>query len=304
MAGVLCISQSFTQKVTLSEIFTHIYSVSKELFHHSYSATEEAVIGTYLPFSPLIVKDLPVKYHHLMHDFMPYAINKIPDHDIFLIHFKFWDSAEYLNIFPQYLEHVQNTLSRLESIPESDKNSVALTYALATLKKIVSLNSKNTYASRVCSLQLLQTYQELLPCLITLLSHSKYFEMQQTLSTDRLILWSKFNPRCFRCDIASIKFARSPIDTENTSVLRFNPTPIYFVIRYAVLGSNSDNLDLTHSAHVNLFKQLQEYFALSELSCKPWLLSLKIRTTTEELPVIFRKLEWFIDAHQEEFMKI
>ena len=76
------------------------------------------------------------------------------------------------------------------------------------------------------------------------------------------------------------------------------------MIRYSVLGSNSDNLDLRDSEHVSLFKKMRAFFALSVVESSPFLLSLKIKTDTLEFPSVFRKLEWFIENHQEEFMKI
>lgn len=303
-AGIFGISQRFTKQHSLFDVFSHIYSLSKELALHGFTPTEETILGTFLTMSNVNYTQLPLKYHYLISDFSSYSSQRLADNDICLLHFKFWNSAEYLSIFPQFLTYERDLRQRLSQLPPNYQNSAAFSEAMAVLDKIEALNCKNTYASQVTALELLHLYQELTPSLVNLLSQSRFFEVNNTLSTDRIILWSKFNPRCFRCDICAYQFSRHPINTETNCVTKFNPSALYFVIRYAVLGSNSDNLDLRDSEHVHLFEKMRDYFALSVFERKPYLLSLKIKTDTMEFPSVFRKLEWFIENHSEEFMRI
>lgn len=304
MAGVFCISNRFTNKHSLCDIFNHIYTLSKDLASHGFPPTEEATLGTFITQYAVDCAPLPPKYHYLVSDFASYSAQRLSDNDIYLLHFKCWDSAEYLSVFPQYLDYVRDLRKRLFKVSTDLHSSIAFKEAEKVLDAIESLHRKNTYASKVSALELLHLYQELTPSLVSLLSQSRYFEVNNTLSTDRIILWSKFNPRCFRCDISAYQFSRHPINTETNCVTKFNPTALYFVIRYAVLSSNSDNLDLRESEHVVLFEKMRSFFALSTLESTPFLLSLKIRTDSLEFSSVFRKLEWFIDTHQGEFMKI
>lgn len=303
-AGVFCLSKRFTQKYSLVDVFKHIYTLSKDLTLHGFPPTEETTLGTFITQYAVDCVPLQLKYHYLISDFASYSAQRLSDKDIYLLHFKCWDSAEYLSIFPQYLTFVRDLRQRLSQVSTDLQNGIAFKRAIAVIDNIESLNRKNTYASKVTALELLHLYQELTPSLVTLLSQSRYFEVNNTLSTDRIILWSKFNPRCFRCDISAYQFSRHPINTETNCVTKFNPTALYFVIRYSVLSSNSNNLDLRDSEHVSLFEKMRAFFALSVLESKPYLLSLKIKTDTLEFPSVFRKLEWFIETHQEEFMKI
>ncbi len=304
LAGVFCLSQRFTDNYPLLDIFNHIFTLSEELASHGFPPTEETTFGTFITIHNVNYTHLPIKYHYLISDFSSYSSQRPADNDICLLHFKCWNSAEYLSIFPQFLTYERILRQRLSQIPPNYQNCAAFSEAMAVLDKIETLNRKNSYASRVTALELLHLYQELTPSLVRLLSQSRFFEVNNTLSTDRIILWSKFNPRCFRCDICAYQFSRHPINTEANCVTKFNPTALYFVIRYAVLGSNSDNLDLRESEHVYLFEKMRDYFALSVFESKPYLLSLKIKTDTLEFPSVFRKLEWFIENHSEEFMKI
>lgn len=304
MAGVFTLSKRFTDNHSLNDVFRHIFTLSSELATHGFPPTEEATLGIFITQYAVDCAPLPLKYHYLISDFASYSAQRLSDNDIYLLHFKCWDSAEYLSVFPQYIASVRDLRKRLLQVSTDLHSSIAFKEAVTVLDEIESLYRKNTYASKVTALELLHLYQELTPALVSLLSQSRYFEVNNTLSTDRIILWSKFNPRCFRCDISAYQFSRHPINTETNCVTKFNPTALYFVIRYSVLGSNSDNLDLRDSEHVSLFKKMRAFFALSVLESSPFLLSLKIKTDTLEFPSVFRKLEWFIENHQEEFMKI
>ncbi len=311
MAGIGVLSNSFGNKVSLSEVSSLICNLFDKIYEKDVNSITSKIFNfdefvyLYLQFKlKLTYANLPSNLHACIEDFMPYASRFVsPYQKVYSVHTpgpkKFWNDYLLLDCFPQYLDFVniiKNKVSNLDFTDFSIVNNL-----IKTCDNIIHIYNSTSVFNKFKQIGLLYLYQEIVPSLIESLSSSKYFTIEQTLSNDRIILWAKNIPKYFRIDITPALCVRKTpegIGLER-QVQYYLPTKIFITLRYSFNGSNADNINLQKSLQAEFFKKLHVYFINSKLELKPLLLSLRIETDTGDFKRVFNKIENIFDKNQE-----
>lgn len=311
-AGFVILKQSFTSVYSPEELKAELLKVTRLCAESRNPISGDAVFSHLLQRFKYHCSQMPDGMHVYLSDFAVYAERGVNPTDICCIHFadsksKIWSNLGYLRTFPQYAGFVQSLADKIgaltRTISKGDVNS--LSDIQEKLQLLMSNGSIDLDPKTILrSHGLLQTYQELLPVLIEKISGSPYFYMSDTLSEDRLILWSRQLPWYFRCDIApSGGFFRTK-QQQITSRDAYTRQGLHVVVRLSIRGGNSWALPFTESDAYRFFEEMRKCFPNSDLHVDSALIYVRILTDTAEFPTVLERLTAFIEHNYDTYMKL
>lgn len=311
-AGFVILKQSFTSVHSPEELKAELLKVTRLCAEYRNPISGDAVFSHLLQRFKYHCSQMPDGMHVYLSDFAVYAERGVNPTDICCIHFansksKIWSNQGYVRTFPQYAGFVQSLADKIgaltRTISKGDVNS--LSDIQEKLQPLMSNGSIDLDPKTILrSHGLLQTYQELLPVLIEKISGSPYFYMSDTLSEDRLILWSRQLPWYFRCDIApSGGFFRTK-QQQITSRDAYKRQGLHVVVRLSIRWSNVWEQPFTGSDTYRFFEKMCKCFPQSDLHVDYALIYVRILTDTAEFPTVLERLSAFIEHNYDTYIKL
>lgn len=301
-AGVMAVNRQFISTLhahgqQVSDFFNYLYDIAGTLKRNLGKVTIETVLTALMHDYSLKLAHMPEEMHHFMSDFTVYHQHDAPSlPQSCLLHFnsreKTWNSRFLAQLTPQYQKAVLKLTERLSALSSEQPVNQALLFKISSLLR--KRYQPYSLAETIRKEGLLLLYKKLTPALLPLLHNSRYFQLKESKSDDRIILWSKLSPQQLRLDLT----CSDPREDEHGEI------EVDVTLRYAAYCSNSDGYALDQSSHKELFTQLSTYFAGARLSFSTSLLSLTITTSSADIPAVITKLEQLLDQHQDAFLKL
>ena len=281
--------------------FAEVYNL-----HHEKQSSDCALTYVLKQFNCLF-KNMPNSLHAYISDYAAYSGETVDEEKIGCMHFagrnnKIWSRGEYLRLYPAYVEYAKRVLVKVQTLKEYNHTAEQ---SLKILSWIVSEGSRLDLIPAVLRKNaVLQLYQELVPALIKSLADNQYFYISDTLSEDRLILWSKQLPDYFRCDIAPYDCFYRVEQNNSLSRDRYMCMPISVVIKLALRLCNLEAGGFIESRHYYFLQKLRQSLPNTLLYHDENVAYVKIITNTADFSKVLERLTACITKNYEVYISL
>lgn len=306
-SGFFVLTKNLGLKVDSNKLKKELINLAEVCNRHYEKQSSDCALTYALKQFNCTFKDMPNSLHAYITDYAAYSGETVNEDKIGCMHFagrynKIWSRREYLRLYPTYMEYAKRVLVKIQNLKDHIHTAEQ---SVKILTWVVHEGSRSDLVSDTLRKSaLLQLYQELVPTLIKSLADNQYFYMSDTLSEDRLILWSKQLPDYFRCDIAPYDCFYRVEQNNSLSRDRFLRMPISVVIKMALRLCNLEAGAFIESRHYQFLQNLRHDFPNTIFFYDENVAYVKIITNTGDFSKVLNRLTAFLTKNYDVYISL